>query len=161
MKFRESILKVFDNKNYILLNIALALSLGFVMAVLLQFIFISPKFAVYIPESEGISLLFLIAFTLLSSFSITMTVYMYKRCNMSLMDKGGSGFLGTAVGVTATACTCTFVVAPLILAGGSIAVTIAAFIAAYIIPLRILSLALLGISVYFIYDNFRKACGVR
>lgn len=154
----KNITKIFKDKNYVLLNIVLALSLGFVMAIFLQFIFISPTVSVYVPEAEIIDVMFLIIFTLLSSFSITMTVYMYRKCNVPLLQKGGSGFTGTAVGVVATACTCSYVVAPLILAGGSIMSTIVAFIGAYIVPIRIISLALLGISVYLVYNNFGKAC---
>ena len=157
MQLHKNLLKVFRNRNYMFLNITLALLIGFIMAVLLQFIFISPTFSIYIPETEILSLLFLTAFSLLSSFSMTMTIYMHRKCNASLL-KGGSGFAGTTVGMVATACTCTFVIAPLILAGGSVVVTIAAIIAAYIIPLKIISLLLLAISVYFVCANFGKVC---
>lgn len=132
--------------------------MAFFLAILLQFIFVYPKLSIYIPQTEMLSLIFLIAFTLLSSFSITMSIYIYRRCNASLVKRSGSGLLGTIIGVTATACTCSFVVAPLILAGGSIATTIVAFIAAYLIPLRIISLALLVFSLYFVIRNFDKTC---
>lgn len=160
MKFLKSPLVIFSNKNYLLLNLLLTTVIALLMSILLQFIFIYPKFSLYIPQSEEINLAFLVIFTLLSSSSITMSIYMYRKCSSHLISRSGPGLFGTFIGMAATACTCSFVIAPLILAGGSIASTIAAFLSAYIVPLRILSLLLLSFSIFVVMKNFDKACTV-
>lgn len=125
------------------------------MSFLLQFLFLSPTLMFYVPKGEYIDLLFMIIFSVASSFTITTSIYMYKRCNKNVKDQL-TGVTGTTIGLVVTACSCTVLVAPLL--GSTIISAIAAFAIAYITPLRILSLALLGVSIFFVFRNFNKAC---
>lgn len=116
------------------------------LSALSEYVFFEPYFVFYIPLDRLVGFLLIIVVSTLSGIIIPMNVYV-----LSVLQKAkrvGGGFIGSLVGVSAGACSCGPVGFAIISTFGTAGGLATAFLTAYEIPLRIVSIGILGYVFY-------------
>jgi hypothetical protein len=74
--------------------------------------------------------------------------------------KSGGGFLGSIIGASAGACSCGSVGFAVVSAFGAVGGTATAFLTNYEIPLRLVSIAILGYTYYISVKGITAQCKI-
>jgi uncharacterized membrane protein YraQ (UPF0718 family) len=116
------------------------------LSALSEYVFFEPYFVFHIPPDRLLGFLLIIAVSTLSGFIIPMNIYV-----LAVLQKAkrvGGGFIGSLVGVSAGACSCGPVGLAIISTFGTAGGLATAFLTTYEIPLRIVSIGILGYVFY-------------
>lgn len=89
-----------------------------------------------------------------------MAVYRIKMLKSS-KKKIGSSFIGSIIGASAGACSCGSIGFAVISVFGAIGGAATAFLANYEIPLRLLSIAILVATYFYMVKGLTKECKIR
>jgi len=139
-----SISSVFRNWKYYLLTAVITIVMGITLSYLYQMIFFSPYFTVYVPSSSYSDLLYVVTVSILSGTTISLNMSRLFRNRSS-----GIGFTGSGLALLSGICSCTAFI--LVSFSGGVLGIVAAFFTIYESQVRIISIVLLLISIYFIY----------
>ncbi|TLY17849.1 MAG: hypothetical protein E6K86_00765 [Thaumarchaeota archaeon] len=135
---------------------------GILFLYLNQFLFLAPYFIFFVP-SEGLGLFALdVLLSALSGVVIALSVFQIRYLPRLSMGQARAGLGGIVIAFIAGACPCYYLVPLLAVAGGAggALVTVGIIFAAYEIPLKLLSVALLGTVMYTLERSLRAACAV-
>ena len=135
---------------------------GILFLYLNQFLFLAPYFIFFVP-SEGLGLFALdLLLSALSGVVIAFSVFQIRYTPCLSMGQARAGLGGIVIAFIAGACPCYYLVPLLAVAGGAggALVTVGIIFAAYEIPLKLLSVALLGTVMYTLERSLRAACAV-
>lgn len=113
------------------------------LAYLYQIVFFSPFLTVYVSPSSYIDLLYLVTVSVLSWITISLNLSHLVQNRLS-----GIGFTGSGLALFSGICSCTAFI--LVSISGGVLGIVAAFFTIYESQIRIVSIALLLISIYFI-----------
>ncbi len=130
-----------------------------VISALSEFVFFEPYFIFYVPDDRIVGFVLIVAVSVLSGLVIPMNVYLLRVIRNA--KKVGGGFLGSLVGASAGACSCGPVGFSIISTFGTIGGTTTAFLTTYEIPLRVMSLGILGYAYYSTTKSLNDNCKIR
>jgi hypothetical protein len=150
---------VFSNYSYIGIACAVFVVLFLMISTLSEFVFFEPYFVFYVPDDRILGFVLIVAVSALSGLVIPMNVYLLKAIRKAKRVSGG--FLGSMIGASAGACSCGPVGFSIISTFGTVGGTATAFLTAYEIPLRIVSLGILGYAYYTTTKSLNTECKIR
>lgn len=150
---------VFSNKKYLILSIAIFVGLLIALSIVSQFIFLSPSFLFYVPAYNAINFALIVIVAALSGIVISLSIYRIRLMGIGIR-KSGTGFLGSIIGASAGACSCGSVGFAVISVFGAAGGTATAFLTNYEIPLRLLSIAILGYTYYVSIKGITAQCKI-
>lgn len=130
-----------------------------VISALSEFVFFEPYFIFYVPDDRIVGFVLIVAVSVLSGLVMPMNVYLLRVIRNA--KKVGGGFLGSLVGASAGACSCGPVGFSIISTFGTIGGTTTAFLTTYEIPLRVMSLGILGYAYYSTTKSLNDNCKIR
>lgn len=148
---------VFANRAYVALSSAVFAVMFMLISSLSELVFFQPYFVFYVPDDRILSFALIIAVSVLSALVIPMNVYLLKT--MQKAKKVGGSFLGSLVGASAGACSCGPIGFSIISTFGTAGGVATAFLTAYEIPLRLVSLGILGY-VYYTTSKSLTSCRI-
>ncbi len=117
------------------------------LSIISEYIFIEPYLVMYIPTDSIFGFSLIVAVSILSGMVLTMNIYRVRILRNSSKKMGG-GVLGSIIGSSAGACGCGPIGFAVIASFGSIGGMAAGFLTHYEIPIRLASLAILGLTLY-------------
>jgi hypothetical protein len=144
----------------------MSLGIGLFFALLFlysdSFIFFSPHFVVYVPLESTPYLLLDLVISALSGIAISGSIYQLRFVPYVSSRNAGTGLAGMLAAVVAGACPCYYLVPLLALAGGAGGVlgALGIFLYSVQIPIKILSLALLGLVLFTLERSLVAYCGI-
>ena len=150
---------VFSSHRYIGLAGAVFVALFMLISALSEYVFFEPYFIFYIPDDRVLGFVLIVAVAALSGLVIPMNVYLLKTIQKAKRASGG--FVGSLLGASAGACSCGPVGFSIISTFGTIGGTATAFLTAYEIPLRVISLAILGYAYYSTTKSLGGSCKIK
>jgi len=156
------IFQVLTKPSYSLAAGVIALFLGVLLVYFNGFLFFFPYVVFYVPAEEVLSLGLDISVSILSGVVITASVYGIKRVGTGGGQAKG-GMAGIVLAFVAGACPCYYLVPLLAVAGGTggILGVLGIYMNAYQLPIKLLSLLLLGGVVFSLERSLRASCVVR
>lgn len=158
--YRITLKLVFSNLLYLIMS----MSVSVVMLVFLLYarglLFFQPYFAFQLPPELALSFVLIVTASGLMGLVSSMTVYQVLMQKASTKS-ASSGVLGSLVGMGTGVCTsCTQIGFAIISILGTTGATALSVISHYEIPLRIISIALLTLSYFFITKSIASRCKI-
>jgi hypothetical protein len=156
---KQALRLVFSNVTYATLAIGIFVGLFLLLSYMSQFLFLEPKFLLYVQESEILNFILIVAVASLSGLVTSLSIYRIRLLGESV-KKSGSGFLGTVIGASAGACSCSSIGFAIASTFGAVGGTATAFLTQYEIPLRLVSIAILVYAYYLAVKGISGQCKV-
>lgn len=150
---------VFSKLRYTASAIGIFCGLFLLLSYMSQLLFIQPELAFYVPREEYLNFGLIVAVSALSGVVTSLSVYRVLRFGES-MKKSSGGFLGTLIGASAGACSCSSIGFAAASAVGSVGGTATAFLTQYEIPLRLVSIAVLGYTYFVAVRGISGRCKI-
>jgi hypothetical protein len=150
---------VFSNHNYIVLSVAIFVSLFLFLSITSQFIFLQPNFLFYVPNDGILNFSLIVLISALSGLVISLSMYRIRLLGESI-KKSGTGFLGSMIGASAGACSCGPVGFAAVSAFGTVGGTATSFFTNYDLPLRLVSIGILVVAYYFAIKGISSQCKI-
>lgn len=160
MKFLENTFMVLSDIRYLFVFILITAIMMFIFGVLMQVIFLSPRFVIVPSFVSVIDMVFFFLVPIFSSLVITMMIYRVTKLRAPLKKENKLAFLTSTVGLVVSACTCSGFLIPLAIILGSIGMNLV-FITAYLNEIRIAIMVLLVVSFYYTAKNFLVGCKIK
>lgn len=157
---KQALTLVFSNVRFVLLSVGISSALFLLLSYMSEFVFFQPQFLLYIPRDAIPNFFLIIAVSALSGIVTSLSTYRILRFGESI-KKSGVGFFGTIIGAGAGACGCSSIGFAAASAAGSIGGTATSFLTQYEIPLRLVSIAILGYTYYIAIRGISKKCSLR
>jgi hypothetical protein len=151
---------VFSKPKYVGTAAAVFTAIFFTLAYMSEFVFFEPYFVLYVPADRAISFVTLVTVAAMSGLVIPLGVFRLILLNVQARKIGGS-FIGSLVGVSAGACSCGPVGFAVISTFGAAGGVATSFLMAYEIPLRLVSIAILGVVYYTTSSSIRNECRIK
>ncbi len=150
---------VFANRAYVALAAAVSAGVWVLMAQFDQLLFFSPFLAFFVPPgSEPFFALSTVTAVLLG-IVVSMNVHVFRTSKVRL---GASFFSGSTLGVAASACAgCTSAGFFMATTFGVAGAATASVFAEYQLPLRVLSVGLLGWALYSVSRRVGQTCAIK
>lgn len=156
---RQALGLVFSNKKYLALSASIFVALLITLSIVSEFIFLSPNFLFYVPAYEIANFALIVIVAALSGLVISLSVYRIRLMGTGIR-KSGAGFLGSIIGASAGACSCGSVGFAVVSVFGAVGGTATAFLTNYEIPLRLVSIAILGYTYYVSVKGITAQCKI-
>ncbi|MEM3089370.1 MAG: hypothetical protein QXY22_02255 [Candidatus Nitrosotenuis sp.] len=160
MELTGAIKIVFSKPEYIGMAAVVFVAMFFILAYLSEFVFFEPYFVLYVPADRAVSFVTLVTVAAMSGLVIPLSVFRLILLNVQTRKIGGS-FIGSLVGVSAGACSCGPVGFAIISTFGAAGGVATSFLTAYEIPLRLVSIAILGVVYYTASRSIRAECRIK
>ncbi len=151
---------VFSKPEYIGMAAVVFAAMFFILAYLSEFVFFEPYFVLYVPADRAVSFVTLVTVAAMSGLVIPLSVFRLILLNVQTRKIGGS-FIGSLVGVSAGACSCGPVGFAIISTFGAAGGVATSFLTVYEIPLRLVSIAILGVVYYTASRSIRSECRIK
>jgi len=150
---------VFSDFRHAVLAIAIFVGLLLLLSSLSEYVFFEPYFVFHVPSDRIVGFVLLVAVSALSSLAIPMNVYLIATLRKA--KHVSSGLVGSLVGASAGACSCGPVGFTVISTFGTAGGIATAFLTTYEIPLRLVSIGLLGYVLYTTTRSLSDHCKIR
>jgi len=150
---------VFSGYGYVGLAAAVFAIMFLALSSLSEFLFFEPYFVLYVSGGREAVFASVIAVSALSSLVIPMNVYRIKMHGGRARKMGG-GLAGSILGVSAGACSCGPAGFAIISTFGTVGGIATSFLTVYEIPLRIISIGILGFIYYTTAKSIRRECDI-
>ena len=146
----KSFILVFSNYRYTVTSIVITLGLFFSLSLVSEYLFIEPYivFAVYPETAFNFSLIVIIS--ILAGIVVSMNVFRSRLLKKT--KKIGGSMIGTIIGTSAGICSCGPIGFSIITIFGTTGSIASSFLTNYEIPLRLLSIVILG---FVLWTTFR------
>ena len=151
---------MFSNVSYVTLAGIIFVCMFIPLSILSEFLFIEPFVIFNVIEDRTASFALIISISLMSAIVIPMNVYRIRTMQTSTTKIGGS-IVGSIIGASAGICSCGPIGFSIISTFGTVAGTATAFLTNYEIPLRLVSLGLLGLVYYTTAKSISVECKTR
>jgi len=149
---------VYSNPSYTLIAIGIFFLLFFPLITISEFLFLEPfiTFSIYPETSLSFSLIVILSF--FSALAVSMNIYRVKLIKET--KKIGSSIIGTIIGASAGACSCGPIAFSIITTFGTAGSIASSFLTVYEIPIRLTSIAILGIVIFLTTKSLSRECKV-
>jgi len=151
---------VFSSVPYVTLAGIIFVCMFIPLSILSEFLFIEPFVIFNVIEDRITSFVLIISISLMSAIVIPMNIYRIRTLQTSTAKIGGS-IVGSIIGASAGICSCGPIGFSIISTFGTVAGTATAFLTNYEIPLRLVSLGLLGLVYYTTAKSISVECKTR
>jgi len=151
---------VFSKPINIILAVAISAGLFVGLALVSEYIFISPLLVLNLNSGNLLGFVLIVAISTMSGIVISMNVYRIRvlRNDSKTM---GTGVLGSIIGASAGACSCGSIGFSIISVFGTAGGIATSFLTNYELPLRLGSLAILGYTFYTIKKSLHSECKIK
>jgi hypothetical protein len=157
---RQALGLVFSNKKYLVISVSIFFVLFFTLSIISEFIFFSPTFLFFVPVYQIFNFSLIVIVAALSGIVISLSIYRIHMLGSGIR-KQGSGFLGSIIGASAGACSCGSIGFAAVSAFGAAGATATAFLTNYEIPLRLISIVILGYTYYTAVKGITSQCRIK
>ncbi|MGI0065676.1 MAG: hypothetical protein ACREA5_05855 [Nitrosotalea sp.] len=156
---KDALQLVFSSKKYLALSVSIFGILLILLSIVSEFIFFSPTFIFYVPIYDITDFLLIVIISALSGLVISLSTYRIRMLGKTAR-RSGVGFLGSIIGASAGACSCGSIGFAVISIFGTVGGTATAFLTNYELPLRLVSIAILGYSYYTTVKGIMSQCKI-
>jgi len=150
---------VFSDYRFIVLSVVIFIGMLLPLLIISEFIFLEPYLISHISPGSEFGFALIVAVSAMSGLVLSMNVYRIKMVSNSKRKIGG-GVFGSMVGAAAGACSCGPIGFAMISTFGSIGGVATAFLTNYEIPLRLVALAILGVTYYTTARSLKIDCKI-
>ena len=124
-----------------------------------EYLFFEPSFILHVAGYNALGLILIVAVSALTGLVISMATYRIKMLKSS-KRKMSSGFIGSIIGASAGACSCGSIGFAVISVFGAVGGAATAFLANYETPLRLVSIAILVATYFYMVKGLNKECKI-
>lgn len=156
----QTVKLVFSNYQYLLLACVIFVGLLIPLSIISEYLFLEPYVVAHLPRGSEVGFLLIVAVSGLSGLVLSMNIYRISLLRNKAKKKMSGSILGSIIGSAAGACGCGpigFAVISTFGAAGGIAT---AFLTNYEIPLRLVSIAILGYIYYTTTKSLSLECKI-
>lgn len=121
------------------------------------YIFLEPFWVFYIPWEETFNFSLLVIISVLTALTMPIGIYRVKILRSS-SKKMSPGLVGSIIGAGAGACGCLSMNLTILSIFGTVGSSILSFSTEYAIPLRLISIAILGATFYITVRGITSEC---
>ena len=124
-----------------------------------EFLFFQPILILYVPDYSVFGFSLVLAVSALTGLVLSMGIYRIQILKSS-KKKISSGFIGSIIGASAGACSCGSIGFSIISIFGAVGGAATSFLANYEIPLRLLSIAILVVTYFYMVRGLTRECKI-
>ncbi len=157
---KEALGLVFSRKKYLALSVSIFVVLLIALSIVSEFIFFSPNFVFFVPVYQIASFSLIVVVSALSGLVIALSIFRIRLLGAGIR-KSGTGFFGSIIGASAGACSCGSIGFAVVSTFGAVGGTVTAFLTNYEIPLRLISIAILGYTYYVAVKGITSQCRIK
>ena len=152
---------VFSDYRYIILAAVIFVGMLIPLSIIAEFIFFEPYVISHIPSGSELSFFLIVVVSALSGLVLAMNVYRINAFRNTPKKKMGGGVLGSLIGAAAGACSCGPIGFAVISTFGAAGGVATAFLTNYEIPIRLIAIAILGITYYTTTRSLAVECKIK
>ena len=151
---------VFSKFSYVALATLIAVGLFLPLSIISGYFFVQPFLTWHIPSDRAFGFSLIVAVSVMSGIVLSMNIYRIRALQNS-MKKMGGGFLGSIIGASAGACSCSSVGFAVVSTFGTVGGIATSFLTNYEIPLRLVALVILGYTYYTTTKAISSECKIK
>ena len=151
---------VFSKFSYVALATLIAVGLFLPLSIISEYFFVQPFLTWHIPSDRVLGFLLIVAVSVMSGIVLSMNVYRIKALRND-MKKMGGGFVGSIIGASAGACSCSSVGFAVVSTFGTVGGIATSFLTNYEIPLRLVALVILSYTYYTTTKAISSECKIK
>ena len=152
---------VFSDYRYIILAAAIFIGMLIPLLIISEFIFIEPYLISHIPSGSELSFFLIVTLSALAGLVLAMNVYRINSFRNTPKKKMSGGVFGSLIGAAAGACSCGPIGFAVISTFGAVGGTATAFLTNYEIPIRLVAIAILGLTYYTTTRSLAVECKIK
>ena len=157
---KQSLGLVFSDNRFIALSVVIFIGMLVPLSIFSGYIFLEPFWVFYVSESDVFNFSLLVTISTLTGIVSSMGIYRIRILQMKT-KKMSSGVFGSMIGAGAGACGCLSMSTTFIAIFGTVGSAAAAFSTEYAIPLRLISIAILGVTFYTMIKGVNTDCKIQ
>ena len=150
---------VFSNPRYSILGSVIFTAMFIPLSYIAEYLFFRPKLILYVAEYSAFGFLLIVIVSILTAVVLCMGIYRIQILKSS-NKKISSGFVGSIIGASAGACSCGSIGFAVISVFGAVGGAATSFLANYEIPLRLLSIAILVGTYFYMVRGLNAECKI-
>lgn len=124
-----------------------------------EYLFFQPRLVLYVSDYTAFGFSLVVIVSALTALVLSMGVYRIQVLRSS-KKKISSGFIGSIIGASAGACSCGSIGFAVISVFGAVGGAATAFLSNYEIPLRLLSIAILVATYFYMVKGLTQECKI-
>jgi hypothetical protein len=159
LEHKLALKSVFSNVKYIGLSLGIFTAMIIPLSYVAEYLFLKPKLTLFVPEYSAFGFVLIIIVSALTGIVLCMGIYRIIMLKSS-KKKMGPGFIGSMIGASAGACSCGSIGFAVISVFGAVGGAATSFLANYEIPLRLLSIAILVATYFYMVRGLTAECKV-
>lgn len=159
MEHKIALKTVFSSPKYIGLSIGIFTAMLIPLSYIAEYLFLKPKVTLFVPDYAAFGFLLIVIVSALTGIVLSMGIYRIVMLK-SNKKKMSSGFIGSIIGASAGACSCGSIGFAVISVFGAVGGAATAFLANYEIPIRLLSIAILVVTYFYMVKGLTTECKV-
>jgi len=149
---------VYSNPIYILIAVGVFLLLFFPLITISEFLFLEPFLVFHIYSDAILSFSLIVILSILSAIAVSMNIFRVKLIKET--KKISSSVFGTIIGASAGACSCGPIAFSIITTFGTVGSITSSFLTVYEIPIRLTSIAILVMVIFFSSKSLSRECQI-
>lgn len=150
---------VFSNPKYLALSCAIFVGMLVSLSYVAEYLFFKPDFILNLAVYNVLGFFLIVAVSALTGLVISMAIYRILMLKSS-KKKVGSSFIGSIIGASAGACSCGSIGFAVISIFGAVGGAATSFLANYEIPLRLVSIAILVGTYFYMVRGLTAECRI-
>lgn len=156
---KQALKLVFSNPKYPALSLVVFVGMLIPLSYVSEYLFFKPYFTLNVAAYNTFGFFLIVAVSALTGLVISMAVYRILMLKTSKKNVG-SGFIGSIIGASAGACSCGSIGFAVISAFGAVGGATTAFLTNYEIPLRLVSIAILVATYFYMIKGLSAECKI-
>ena len=152
---------VFSDYRYIILATAIFVGMLIPLLIISEFIFLEPYIISHLPSGSELSFSLIVILSALAGLVLAMNVYRINSFRNIPKKKMSGGVFGSLIGAAAGACSCGPIGFAVISTFGAVGGTATAFLTNYEIPIRLVAIAILGLTYYTTTRSLAVECNIK
>jgi len=156
---KQTLKLVFSNPKYSILAGIIFTGMFIPLSYIAEYLFFKPRLLLFVPEYSAFGFSLVVIVSVLTAVVLCMGIFRIQILKSS-KRKISSGFLGSIIGASAGACSCGSIGFAVISVFGAVGGAATAFLANYEIPLRLLSIAILTGTYFYMVRGLNTECKV-
>ncbi|MGI0076598.1 MAG: hypothetical protein ACREAU_04225 [Nitrosopumilaceae archaeon] len=156
---KQALKLVFSTKAYSILSIVIFVVMFIPLSIISEYIFLAPQVKLYVADYNAFGFSLIVIISALTGLVLSMGFYRIRMLRTSTR-KMSSGFLGSIIGASAGACGCGSIGFAIISTFGAVGGAATSFTSNYEIPLRLVSIAILVVTYFYMVRELTKECKI-
>jgi len=159
MEHKLSLQTVFSNPRYVGLSIGIFIGMIIPLSYIAEYLFLKPRLVLFVPDYAAFGFVLIVIVSALTALVLSMGIYRIVMLKSS-KKKMSSGFIGSMIGASAGACSCGSIGFAVISVFGAVGGAATSFLANYEVPLRLLSIAILVVTYFYMVRGLSTECKI-